>query len=138
MRNTRLYKMLTIALNRSFFLVFPMVFLFAFSMPADAQVVASFAGSQDFLKTDNGQFRTLFLLETDRETYNRIVSSARSMPETLTFTSRKLKKNKYQFSILFTHPAEISYVKKILLFLGVEQLKIDNRLYLLQEYNPEV
>ena len=121
----------------SFLVACPLVFLLWFSVPVSGQVVALFESSHDFLTTDNGQSVSQFQLETDRNTYTQIVTRALSMPETLILTSRKIKKNLYHCSILFTHPTEISYVKKTLLYLGIEQLKINNTLYPLQEYNPE-
>lgn len=138
MGKNRISTIMSIEWNRNFlFMAFILFLLVALTRPVSCQVVASFKSSRDFLRTNNGTFQTVFLLETDRKTYKRIVSNAGSMPETLTFTSRKVKKNKYQFSILFTHATEISYVKKTLLFLGIEKVKLNDGLFVLQDYNPE-
>lgn len=138
MKKNRFNSIHQIVLNRMLILAFALVLSVGLSKPVTGQVLASFESSRDFLRTDDGQYKTLFLLETDKETYSRIVSNARSIPETLTFASRRLKRNKYQCTILYTHPTEIAYVKKTLLFLGIEQLKIANKLTMLQDYNPEL
>jgi hypothetical protein len=106
------------------------------SIQGSGQVVAVFENSHNYLKTDNGLFQSEFMLEADKETYNLVVSNANKMPETFTFTSDKIKKNKYKFSILFTHPTDPPYVKKILLTLGIEQLKINNIIYKLPDFEP--
>jgi len=106
------------------------------SQNASGQMVALLESDHDFLRTENGQFRTVFIIEAEKEAYNQVVAIAATMPETFTFTSDKIKKNKYQFSILFTHPTDPSYVKKVLLTLGIEQLKVNNKLFKLPEYEP--
>ncbi|MBK9358536.1 MAG: hypothetical protein IPN08_14325 [Bacteroidales bacterium] len=106
------------------------------SMRGSGQMVAVFENDHDFLWTQNNQCRSLFIVETDKESFNKLVSTAGTMPETFTFITKKLRKNKYQFSILFTHPTDPSYVKKVLLTLGIEQLKVNNRLFKLPDYDP--
>lgn len=113
-----------------------MLVLIGFSGTLSAQVVATFTDRSDFLKTDNGQYLTVFMVEADKETYSRLVSNAQTMPETFTFTTIKVKKNKYRFSILFSHPTELSYVKKTLLCIGIDELNINNQLMKLPEYDP--
>lgn len=106
------------------------------SKNASGQMVAMLESDHDFLRTENGQFRTVFIIEAEKEAYNKVVAVAATMPETFTFTTDKVKKNKYQFSILFTHPTDPSYVKKVLLTLGIEQLKVNNKLFKLPDYDP--
>lgn len=113
-----------------------MLVLIGFSGTLSAQVVATFKDHSDFLKTDNGQYLTVFLVDADKETYNRLVSNAQTMPETFSFNAIKIEKNTYQFSILFSHPTELSYVKKTLLCIGIDELKINNQLFKLPEYDP--
>lgn len=108
------------------------------SLQGSGQVVAVFENSHNYLNTDNGLYQSEFMLETDKETYSLVVSNANKMPETFTFSSEKFKKNKYKFSILYTHPTDPSYVKKVLLTLGIEQLKINNILYKLPDYDPVI
>jgi len=104
--------------------------------PAKSQVVAVFESAEDYLKTENNQYQTIFLLEAGKETVELLASKALSMPETLTFKSDKTKKNQYRCSILFIHPTDIYYVKKTLLNLGIEQLKMNDKIYSLPEYEP--
>ena len=106
------------------------------SQNASGQMVAMLESDHDFLRTENGQFRTVFIIEAEKEAYNKVLAVAATMPETFTFTTDKVKKNKYQFSILFTHPTDPSYVKKVLLTLGIEQLKVNNKLFKLPDYDP--
>jgi hypothetical protein len=109
---------------------------FFLSQNASGQMVALLESDHDFLRTENGQFRTVFIIEAEKEAYNQVVAIAATMPETFTFTTDKIKKNKYQFSILFTHPTDPSYVKKVFLRLGIEQLKVNNKLFKLPDYEP--
>ncbi len=121
---------------RAFSGILLMLVLVGFSGTLSAQVVATFKDRSDFLKTDNGQYQTLFMVEADKETYNLLFANAQTMPETFSFTTKKVEKNKYQFSILFSHPTELSYVKKTLLCIGIDELKINNQLFKLPEYDP--
>ncbi|MHC1775103.1 MAG: hypothetical protein AB9834_06760 [Lentimicrobium sp.] len=118
------------------FLVFSLFLFFSFLKPVESQVIAVFENSEDYLQTDNSQNQTIFILEAEKETYNLLVSKAFSMPETLTFKSDRIKKNQYRCSILYIHPTDVYYVKKILLNLGIEQLKINNKIYSLPDYEP--
>jgi hypothetical protein len=118
------------------FLVFTFLLFISFLKPVESQVIAVFEHSEDYLLTDNNQYQTIFVLETEKETYNLLLSKALSMSETLTFKSDKVKKNQYRCSILFIHPTDIYYVKKTLLNLGIEQLKINNKSYSLPDYEP--
>ncbi|MFH1120089.1 MAG: hypothetical protein V1775_09700 [Bacteroidota bacterium] len=108
------------------------------SNTATGQVIAIFEDDHDFLITENGQYKSVFTIMAEKEVYNHIVTVAGKMAETLAFTSEKIKKNKYQCSILFTYPTDPYYVKKILLTLGIEQLKVNNKLFILPDYEPVV
>lgn len=102
----------------------------------NCQVVASFSSDQHFLINDNGQYQTKFILEASKENFNILNSKALTMPETLTLNAEKFKKNQYQCSILYLYPTDVYYVKKTLLNLGIEQLRINNKLILLQDFEP--
>lgn len=104
--------------------------------PVNGQVIASFSDSRDYLLADDGQFQTVFTLEASKEFYELLVSKALEMPETLTFKSEKIKKNFYSCSILYLHPTDAYYVKKTMLNLGIEQLRINNNIYSLPDYDP--
>ncbi len=118
------------------FVAFLFLFAVCFIKPAEGQVVAVFENADDYLLTNGDQYRTVFMLEIAREKFEMLVSRALTMTETLTFESEKIKKNQYRCSILFIHPTDIYYVKKTLLNLGIEQLKINSNIYFLPDYEP--
>jgi hypothetical protein len=107
-----------------------------FLNPVKSQVIASFSNSQDYLLAEDGQFKTVFVLEASKESYELLVSKALEMPETLTFKSERIKKNFYSCSLLYLHPTDAYYVKKTMLNLGIEQLRINNNIYSLPDYDP--
>ncbi len=124
--------------NRLTFISLTLFLSFSSLKPAEGQVVAVFESTEDYLKTENNQYQTIFLLETGKETIDLLVSRALTMPETFTFKSDKIKRNNYRCSLLFIHPTDIYYVKKTLLNLGIEQLKINNKIYSLPDYEPVI
>jgi hypothetical protein len=117
------------------FLLAGLFFVF-FLDPVNSQVIASFSDSQDFLLAEDGHFKTVFVLEASKESYELLVSKAHEMPETLALKSKKNKKNYYSCSIQYIHLTDAYYVKKTLLNLGIEQLRINNNIYSLPDYEP--
>jgi hypothetical protein len=112
------------------------LFSVLFLYPVKSQVIASFSDSHDYLLAEDGQFKTVFVLEASKESYELLVSKALEMPETLSLKSKKNKKNHYSCSLHYIHPTDAYYVKKTLLNLGIEQLRINNNIYSLPDYDP--
>lgn len=112
------------------------IFIFSFTDSAVGQVIASFDQKADYLLVDDEDYRTTFVLYADMVDFEYFADKANSMPETLSFTSQITAVKNYLISIKYIHKPELLYVKKILLFLGVEKIEIENTLYILQEFDP--
>ncbi len=112
------------------------IFMFLFTHPVVGQVLASFDQKADYLLIDNEDYSTKFILIADKADFEYFADKAKSIPETLSFTSQKAGGKKYLISIKYIHKTELLYVKKILLFFGVEKIEIENTLYILQEFDP--
>jgi len=119
-------------------ILFPLliIFMFSYTHPAVGQVLASFSQKADYLLIDNDDYSTTFALNAGKADFEYFTDKANAMPETLSFTSQKTAGKNYRISIKYIHKPDLFYVKKILLFLGVEKIEIENTLYVLQEFDP--
>lgn len=118
--------------------LFPLliIFIILFAQPTAGQVVASFSQKADYLLIDNEDFRTTFVLYANKADFEYFTDKAGTMPEAFSFTSQETAGKNYLISIKYIHKPELLYVKKILLFLGVDQIEIEDKVVALQDFNP--
>ena len=119
-------------------ILFPLliIFMFSFTYPVVGQVLASFNQKADYLQIDNDNYRSAFILNASKADFEYFTDKANTMPETLSFALQKTAGKNYRISIKYIHKPDLFYVKKILLFLGVEKIEIENTLYIPQEFDP--
>lgn len=114
-----------------------LIILLSGGYPAFAQLTASFNSQKEFLDTSEDKHSTTFQLIASAHVITEITQKAYSLPETLTFTIDKLPDSVFHCVIHFTHPTAPSYAKKILLFLGITHLQIGEKLYPIEDFDPE-
>lgn len=102
-----------------------------------AQCTASFDNNQAFLVTSGEKATSTFQLLTSDAFIAEITQRAENMPETLTLSIESLPNSAFRCTILFTHPTEPAYLKKILLYLGITHISINEKLHTIGDFEPE-
>ncbi len=75
------------------YLFFPLFVLsMMLSLQVSGQMVAVLDSEKDFLRSENGQFQTVFIIETDKAGYKNMIATASNMPETFSLPPGSLKR----------------------------------------------